>query len=173
MRAILRLFLLTGLLGIGSGSEDAAAQSFLDRWSIIPKANAEPSPPQPDETSNAEPLAPRQISTKRKVSAQSQRPRQRQSRKAFAGKASFYSYAGGKTASGAPYNRNAMTAAHRSLPFGTRLRVSDPVTGKGVIVVINDRGPNRPDRVLDLSLGAARVLGITNRGVAHVRAQVL
>ena len=64
-------------------------------------------------------------------------------------------------------------SAHRSLPFGTRVRVTDLATNRSVVVVITDRGPSVRDRVLDLSLGAARTLGMTDRGVAQVRAEVL
>ena len=91
----------------------------------------------------------------------------------FSGKTSFYSYSKGKTASGATFDRDAMIAAHRSLPFGTRVRVTDLATTKSVVVRIVDRGPWVRDRVLDLSLGAARTLGITDRGVAQVRVEVL
>jgi rare lipoprotein A len=91
----------------------------------------------------------------------------------FSGKASYYSYQTGKTASGSSFNRNLPTAAHRSLPFGTRVRVTDLATNRSVVVVITDRGPRPRDRVLDLSLGAARSLGITDRGVTQVRVEVL
>lgn len=66
-----------------------------------------------------------------------------------------------------------MTAAHRSLPFGTRVRVTDVASSKSVVVLIVDRGPWIRDRVLDLWLGAARSLGITDRGVAQVRVEAL
>jgi rare lipoprotein A len=66
-----------------------------------------------------------------------------------------------------------LTAAHRSLPFGTKVRVTDVATNKSVVVRITDRGPRARDRVLDLSLGAARSLGIMDRGVVQVRAEVL
>ena len=66
-----------------------------------------------------------------------------------------------------------MTAAHRTLPFGTRLRISDPKTGRTVTVVINDRGPFGKHRVLDVSPSAARALGMVSRGVIFVQAQVL
>jgi rare lipoprotein A len=59
------------------------------------------------------------------------------------------------------------------LPFGTKVRVTDLATNKSVVVVITDRGPKVRDRVLDLSLAAARSLGITDRGVAQVRVEVL
>jgi rare lipoprotein A len=91
----------------------------------------------------------------------------------FVGKASYYAYHGGKTASGAPFRPNAFTAAHRNLPFGTRIRVTDVATGKSVEVVITDRGPGSRNRVLDLSLGAAQALGIGSRGVIQVRAEVI
>jgi rare lipoprotein A len=66
-----------------------------------------------------------------------------------------------------------MTAAHRSLPFGTKLRVTDLATNKAVTVLVTDRGPWIRGRVLDLSLAAARNLGITERGLANVRAEIL
>jgi rare lipoprotein A len=90
----------------------------------------------------------------------------------FAGKASFYgNESGSKTASGQRFNQNAMTAAHRSLPFGTKLRVTH--RGQSVVVTINDRGPFIRGRVLDLSTGAARAIGLTGAGVGHVTAEVV
>jgi rare lipoprotein A len=91
-------------------------------------------------------------------------------RGSFAGRASYYAHPG-RTASGGRFNPHGLTAAHRSLPFGTKLRVSDPRSGRSVVVTVNDRGPFTGGRVLDLSLGAARVLGMTQRGVMHVRAE--
>ena len=90
----------------------------------------------------------------------------------FAGVASFYgNESGSKTASGQRFNENDMTAAHRSLPFGTKLRVTHK--GKSVVVTINDRGPFIKGRVLDLSTGAARAVGLTASGVGHVTAEVM
>src|SRR5437879_3538414 len=88
-------------------------------------------------------------------------------------KASYYSYRTGKTASGSSFKRDSLTAAHRKLPFGTRVRVTDLANSESVVVHITDRGPWVRGRVLDLSLGAARSLGITARGVAQIRAEVL
>jgi len=89
----------------------------------------------------------------------------------FSGMASFYgNEAGSKTASGQRFNQNAMTAAHRTLPFGTRLKVTH--AGRSVVVTINDRGPFIRGRVLDLSTGAARAVGLTGRGVGKVYAEV-
>jgi rare lipoprotein A len=90
----------------------------------------------------------------------------------FSGMASFYgNESGSKTASGARFNQNAMTAAHRSLPFGTKLRVTHG--GRSVVVTINDRGPFIRGRVLDLSTGAARAIGLTSAGVGRVTAEVV
>lgn len=91
---------------------------------------------------------------------------------AFSGMASYYgNESGSRTASGARFNQNAMTAAHRSLPFGTKLRVTH--RGSSVIVTINDRGPFIRGRVLDLSTGAARAIGLTGAGVGRVTAEVV
>lgn len=86
------------------------------------------------------------------------------------GKASYYGKAhhGKKTASGKRFNMHAMTAAHRSLPFGTQLKVTSKDTGKSVIVTINDRGPYAGGRILDLSQEAARQLGVIKQGVGVV-----
>jgi rare lipoprotein A len=92
--------------------------------------------------------------------------------KSFDGVASYYSE-GSQVATGAHFDPNGLTAAHRWLPFGTRVRVSDPKTGRSIVVTINDRGPFVQGRVLDLSLGAARALGIQDRGVSRVHGQVL
>jgi rare lipoprotein A len=94
------------------------------------------------------------------------------SARSFSGMASFYgNESGSKTASGQRFNQNALTAAHRSLPFGTKLRVTHG--GRSVVVTINDRGPFIRGRVLDLSTGAARAIGLTSAGVGRVTAEVV
>jgi rare lipoprotein A len=75
-----------------------------------------------------------------------------------------YYWEGSRTASGQPFNPHAMTAAHRSLPFGTRLNVTNPRTGKTVEVIVNDRGPYVSGVSLDLSLGAAQAIGLHGTG---------
>ena len=89
------------------------------------------------------------------------------------GVASYYarSLHGRRTASGERYDHGGLTAAHRSLPFGTLVRVEDERTGRAVVVRINDRGPYVRGRVLDLSGGAARRIGL--RGTASVHYEVL
>ncbi|MCX7349458.1 MAG: septal ring lytic transglycosylase RlpA family protein [Alphaproteobacteria bacterium] len=84
------------------------------------------------------------------------------------GKASYYKH-GARTASGERFNPNGYTAAHRTLPFGTRVLVTNLKTGKSVIVRVNDRGPFIKSRIIDVSYGAAKVLGITATGVATVK----
>lgn len=88
------------------------------------------------------------------------------------GIASYY-WQGQRTASGAAFNPNGLTAAHRTLPFGTRVRVTHTGNGRSVDVTINDRGPFIGGRIIDLSRGAASVIGMTGQGLAHVRMQVL
>jgi len=78
-----------------------------------------------------------------------------------------------RTASGERFDVKAMTAAHRKLPFGTKVRVVDLKTGKSIIVRINDRGPYIRGRIIDLTIGAARELGMYHRGIAKVRVEVL
>lgn len=86
------------------------------------------------------------------------------------GVASWYGrqFHGRKTASGERFDMNALTAAHRSLPLNCYIRVTNKNNGKSVIVKVNDRGPFHGNRVLDLSYGAAKRLGITNSGTASV-----
>lgn len=95
--------------------------------------------------------------------------------KTYYGVASYYSnsFRGRRMANGQRYNPNASTAAHRSLPFGTRVRVTNMLNGRSVIVKITDRGPFVPGRIIDLSFSAASSLGIVGRGVAPVRVEVL
>jgi rare lipoprotein A len=78
-----------------------------------------------------------------------------------------------RTASGERFNINALAAAHRSLPFGSKVRVIDLKTGNAIIVRINDRGPYIRGRIIDLTVGAARQLGTYHRGIARVRIEVL
>ncbi len=91
------------------------------------------------------------------------------------GVASYYAdeFHGRKTSNGETYDMNALTAAHRTFPFGTRVRVTNLENNKTVIVRVNDRGPFKEGRIMDLSLGAAKVLGVIGTGTARVRLDVL
>lgn len=86
------------------------------------------------------------------------------------GVASWYGpgFHGRKTASGKKFNQNALTAAHRTLPFGTKLRVHNPKTNKSTVVVINDRGPYHGNRIIDLSKMAAKVIGLNGTGTVKL-----
>jgi rare lipoprotein A len=86
------------------------------------------------------------------------------------GRASWYGEAfhGRRTASGEVFNMNELTAAHKTLPFGTRVRVRNLATGREVVVRINDRGPHVGGRIIDLSRAAAASLGLVTAGVARV-----
>lgn len=87
------------------------------------------------------------------------------------GRASYYGkeFAGRATASGEPFDPDDLTAAHRTLPFGTRVRVTNLANGRSVVVRINDRGPYAAGRIIDVSRAAAERLGMVRRGVVYVR----
>lgn len=89
--------------------------------------------------------------------------------------ASYYGteFQGHMTASGQRFDWHKMTCAHRTLPFGTRLRVTNVRNGRSVVVVVNDRGPFVRGRILDLSLAAARELGMIERGSAKVAWEII
>jgi rare lipoprotein A len=91
------------------------------------------------------------------------------------GIASFYHdrFQGRTTANGERFDQKAYSAAHRSLPFGTEVRVTRVDTGRSVVVTINDRGPFKKGRVVDLSRQAARDLGMVDKGLAKVKVEVL
>ena len=91
------------------------------------------------------------------------------------GIASYYhdSLHGRKTASGEIYNKNKMSAAHKRLPLGSKVRVTRVQTGKSIVVRINDRGPFVKGRIIDLSRKAAKKLGMIRRGIVPVKVEVL
>lgn len=91
------------------------------------------------------------------------------------GYASFYgdSFVGKVTASGEIYDANQLTAAHRSLPFGTKLKVTNLENRQSVVVRVNDRGPFVSGRIIDLSNRAAKELGIIQKGMARVQIEIV
>lgn len=91
------------------------------------------------------------------------------------GVASYYGpgFHGRRTANGETFNMNAMTAAHRTLPFGTLVKVTNLSNGKSTVVRVNDRGPYVGNRVIDLSVAAAKEIGSTHSGTARVNLEVL
>ncbi|MDD7273060.1 MAG: septal ring lytic transglycosylase RlpA family protein [Prevotella sp.] len=93
----------------------------------------------------------------------------------ISGKASYYSNSlhGRKMSNGERYNRNDFTCAHRSLPFGTKLKVTNTKNGKSVVVRVTDRGPFHRSRVVDLSYAAAKEIGMVASGVGYIKVEVL
>ncbi len=91
------------------------------------------------------------------------------------GKVAWYGrkFAGHKTASGQAFDPGALTMAHKTLPFGTRVRVTNPKNNKSVVVRVNDRGPTQPDRVGDLSQAAAARLGMLRSGVIDAKLEAV
>jgi rare lipoprotein A (peptidoglycan hydrolase) len=170
MRIHIVVAIAVGLAGVGLRLDPAAAQNFNERWSIVPKAQAAEPKGEVRPAPQTQPEAPPASGNAARAEDRSET---RSLKRSFTGRASYYSYKTGKTASGLMFNRDGFTAAHRSLPFGTRVRVTDVATRRSVTVTITDRGPRAPGRVLDLSLGAARSLGIADRGVVQVRAELL
>lgn len=104
-------------------------------------------------------------------------PRPTQQDKSFSqqGKASFYArmHHGKRTANGERHDQNALVAAHRSLPFGTQVRVTNLSNGKQVVVRINDRGPFVRGRIIDLSRTAAERIGMIDQGIIGVRIETI
>jgi rare lipoprotein A len=94
---------------------------------------------------------------------------------ASTGQASWYGpgFYGSRTANGEKLRKGTLTAAHRTLPFGTRVRVTNLWNGRSAVVRINDRGPFHGNRVIDLAHGAAQELGVASSGVAKVKLEVL
>jgi rare lipoprotein A len=168
--------LIGGAAPISKIDDAALAQSAVVQKIAQPEVNTQPqqTTKKPQQTVQA---------TKKPQTVQTKKPQQKvESRQATGGKvksttrgmASFYGYeSGSRTASGERFNPEALTAAHRSLPFGTRVRVTNMWNGRSVIVRITDRGPFIGGRVIDLSTNAARQLGMISSGVASVQLEVL
>ena len=97
------------------------------------------------------------------------------SNQVFVGLASYYAsnFAGQSTASGSTYDPNQLTAAHRTLPFGTKALVTNLDNEKSVVVTISDRGPEERDRIIDVSFAAAQALEMLSAGVVKVRVEVI
>lgn len=135
-------------------------------------AQQRPAPPRTSPTAAAQPARPaaRRTPTRRKAAAT---PRRRASSgRVLRGLASYY-WQPQRVASGGWFNPNALTAAHKSLPFGTRVRVTNLRNGRSVVVRINDRGPYIRGRIIDLSKRAAAVIAMQGAGVVPVTVEVL
>ncbi len=128
------------------------------------KSSLHSASPQPSPTQVAAITPRRSENVRRRQTAQAQN--------ASDGLASYYRY-GSRTASGEKFDAGELTAAHRTLPFGTRVRVTNVATGRSVTVRVNDRGPFVNGRVIDVSHAAAESLGMVQQGVTKVKLDVL
>lgn len=146
---------------------------------VLPVEDAtavEPSPAGLElETSVAEPVAPEPVAPELVAPPAPPKPVGPVVVSTHSGEASWYGpgFYGNRTASGEVFRRGTMTAAHRTLPFGTKVRVTNLWNGRRAVVRINDRGPFIGHRVIDLGHGAAQELGLTSSGVAQVKLEVL
>jgi rare lipoprotein A len=154
-------------VAIGAASLAACAQSSVVSQRSGPAASRQASQ-QPDRTPS---LAPRRVASA-KHSPFAPRRAAAGTQTASQGIASFYTE-GTRTANGEKFDTNELTAAHPTLPFGTKLRVTNVSTGRSVTVRINDRGPYVAGRVVDVSYSAANALGMVDRGVASVKLDVV
>ncbi|MBR1206437.1 MULTISPECIES: septal ring lytic transglycosylase RlpA family protein [unclassified Bradyrhizobium] len=153
---------------IGAASLAACAQSSV----VSQRSQALASRPASLEPTRAASSATRtHVATARKHTPYASR-KGGDTRIASQGVASFYSDEQ-ETASGEKFNAHELTAAHPTLPFGTKLRVTDVKTGRSVTVRVNDRGPYVPGRIVDVSYSAAQSLGMIGKGVANVRLDVV
>ncbi len=140
--------------------------SFADRWGTLP------------EPVSAAPAANQQMAALSLPAAVSEEtrasltPSNKQTERASYGLASYY-WQGSRTASGEKFDKHELTAAHRTLPFGTRVRVTNLASGRSITVRVNDRGPFVAGRVIDVSRAAAEELGMVGRGVAKVKLTVV
>ncbi len=161
-RKIIRLFAVV----LGAASLAACAQSsVVTRSASLAPGRA----PAPLHYRTARLSPPEHVSV---VRGHAPAPEAKEVRAASQGVASFYTE-GNTTASGEKFDTHELTAAHPSLPFGTRLRVTNVSTGKSVTVRVNDRGPYVPGRVVDVSYSAAEALGMVDNGVAKVKLDVV
>ncbi|KRQ95617.1 hypothetical protein CQ12_03240 [Bradyrhizobium jicamae] len=125
-----------------------------------------------DQDRAASPMMKRRVAAVRKHSRYASRKNSGDAKTPSHGVASFYTE-GTKTASGEKFNTLDLTAAHPTLPFGTKLRVTNVASGKSVTVRVNDRGPYVQGRVVDVSYSAADALGMVGKGVAKVKLDVV
>lgn len=150
-------------------SSEPVLESVPDDRPPTPVAIREQQPPDaPSEPSAlpTAPLAPQPIAPA---------PAQRRVVQVTSGEASWYGpgFFGNRTANGEVFRPGTLTAAHRTLPFGTKVRVTNLWNGRTAVVRINDRGPFHGARVIDLAHGAAQKLGLTASGIAQVKLEVL
>jgi rare lipoprotein A len=152
---------------IGAASLAACAQSPVGRQKAELSPTRQYAVERRHHTRSVAFLHPRPISKRALVARAAAGPRT-----ASQGVASFYSE-DTETASGEKFDKNELTAAHPTLPFGTRVKVTNMSTGRSVTVRVNDRGPYVRGRIVDVSYSAAEALGMVDKGVANVKLDVV
>lgn len=155
----------------------AGAQSPQDVQKLEPVAEkmTEKAAEIPVATVTAEEISVEMVNKEASISGIKSEEKIEEKSEGVVGIASYYAakFHGRRTASGEKFSSKLMTAAHLTLPFGTRLKVTNPATHTSVIVRVNDRGPHVRGRIIDLSRAAAELLGITRSGIARVELEVL
>jgi rare lipoprotein A len=164
-RKIIRLF----ALALGAASLAACAQSSVVSQKSELRETRQASL---ERDRAASPVTKRRVASARKHTPFASHRRATGTRTASQGIASFYTE-GTQTASGEKFNTHDLTAAHPTLPFGTKLRVTNVTTGRAVTVRINDRGPYVAGRIVDVSYSAADALGMVGKGLANVKLDVV
>jgi rare lipoprotein A len=166
VRSVLRWF----AIALGAASLAACAQSsVVTKNAELPGGNRQASL-QPHRTASFTTI--RRVAVAKKHTPFATRKNPGETQMASQGVASFYTE-GTQTANGEKFDTHALTAAHPTLPFGTKLRVTNVATGRSVTVRINDRGPYVPGRIVDVSYSAADALGMVDGGLAKVKLDVV
>jgi rare lipoprotein A len=146
--------------------------SFAQRWGTLAEPLRTAPAPSREEVLATFFSLPAEVSEARAALPPSNTQTEKQTGRASYGLASYY-WQGQRTASGERFNKRELTAAHRTLPFGTRVQVTNLATGRSVTVRVNDRGPFIAGRVIDVSQAAAEELGMVDRGVTKVKLSVV
>ncbi|MEM6499086.1 MAG: septal ring lytic transglycosylase RlpA family protein [Pseudomonadota bacterium] len=172
MRSFLSAILAVAVMGIFGGTAAQASwkSQVLGTWASTPQHRSLVAKPRPRQ---ARKKVRRSRSARRTTTSRRRAARRSAYRgRSLSGLASYY-WQPQRVASGGWFNPNALTAAHKTLPFGTRVRVTNLRNGRSVVVRINDRGPYIRGRIIDLSRRAATIVGMRKAGVVPVRVQVL
>ena len=164
VRNVIQLF----AVALGAASLAACAQSSVVTQNSELLAASRQASPEPNRTASFA----RRVAVTKKHTPFASHKNAAETQVASHGLASFYTE-GTQTASGERFNTHELTAAHRTLPFGTRVRVTNVATGRSVTVRVNDRGPFVRGRVVDVSYSAAETLGMVGGGIAKVKLDVV
>lgn len=164
--AAARMLLIAATASLATCAQPAVFAENPDTEVVTAPAPEPEAKPAPARKPNPTPAA------KDRAAAPTSKPSAEKKHTTYYGSASYYSHHT-RTASGERFNPRELTAAHRTLPFGTRVRVTELTSGRSVMVRINDRGPFIAGRIVDVSKSAAEELGMVGRGIARVKLDVV